>query len=273
MNECVARTKLPSGAVRIPISYLICNQASPVGDKPSLMNLREVTTLFHEAGHVTQSIFTTVDYSMAAGIRNVEWDAVELPSQFTENFCYHKETLKAFSEHIDTKEPISDELYDKIIAAKNYRAASDQLRQLQFGMVDMALHSKLDISDTETAESLIPKIYGLEAQLQKLVMVMPPIPGQKFLNGFSHIFGGGYAAGYYSYKWAECMSADAFEAFEEVDFANNPENMKKIGRKFRDTILAMGGTKGAAQVYREFRGRDPSTQALLKQLGLLKKKE
>jgi oligopeptidase A len=269
MDECVPRAKLENGKFRMPIAYLNCNQSPPVGNQPSLMTFQEVVTLFHEFGHVSQHILTAVDYSLAAGIRNVEWDAVELPSQFTENFCYHKDTIKGLSCHIDTAQSIPDELYNKIIAAKTFRSGSDTLRQLQFGSIDMALYSKLKIGQDEAVEETCRKIFELEAKVQEKTTVIKPLAGQRFLCGFAHIFSGGYSAGYYSYKWAECMSADAFSAFEEAGFAESPEKLLTMGRKFRDTVLALGGSVGAAEVYRLFRGRDPTTEALLRMDGLL----
>ncbi|OQR88194.1 oligopeptidase A [Achlya hypogyna] len=263
MNTCVGRSKLlgVDGAVRIPVAYLICNQSPPVGDKPSLMTFREVETLFHEFGHGLQHMLTTVDFDGAAGINGVEWDAVELPSQFMENFCYHRGTINSISGHYETGEPLPAELFEKICDARKYMAASGMLRQLNFGALDMYLHDKYDpTTSTDT-------IFDVQHTLAKEFAVMPPLPEDRFLCSFSHIFAGGYAAGYYSYKWAEVLSCDAFGKFEEAGL-DDEAALAKTGREFRDTVLALGGSRHPLQVFEQFRGRPQSTDALLKQYGL-----
>jgi oligopeptidase A len=263
MDECVGRSRLlaPSGAaVRLPVAYLVCNQTPPVGEKPSLMTFTEVKTLFHEFGHGLQHMLTRVDYGMAAGISNVEWDAVELPSQFMENWCYHRETLLGLSEHVDSGEPLPQDLFEKILSARNYRAGSLMLRQLYFGCLDMALHHRFDPHGEQS-------IFDVQRQVAATTTVIPPLPEDKFLCGFSHIFAGGYAAGYYSYKWAEVLSADAFAAFEEAGLDNDAA-LAEIGRRYRDTILALGGSRHPMEVFKAFRGREPTTAALLRHAGL-----
>ncbi|MFP8881771.1 MAG: M3 family metallopeptidase [Myxococcota bacterium] len=259
MDECVGRARRLNG-VRLPVAYLVCNQTPPVGDKPSLMTFREVETLFHEFGHGLQHMLTTVDEALAAGIRNVEWDAVELPSQFMENWCYDRETLMGLAVHYETGEPLPDELFDKITSARTYRAGSDTLRQVFFGLTDLEIHSRFVPGAKENA-------FDVERRVAERATVMAPLPDDRFLCKFGHIFGGGYAAGYYSYKWAEVLSADAFAAFEEVGLGNE-EAVRTTGRRFRDTVLGLGGSQPAMETFVAFRGREPSTEALLRHSGL-----
>jgi oligopeptidase A len=263
MDECVGRSRLfaPEGAaVRLPIAYLVCNQTPPVGDTPSLMTFREVETLFHEFGHGLQHMLTRVDYDSAAGIANVEWDAVELPSQFMENWCYHRPTLLGFSGHWKTGEPLPEELFEKLQAARTFRAGSDMLRQLFFGLLDMALHHGYD-----PARDGSP--FDVQHRVAEKATVLPPLPEDRFLCGFSHIFAGGYAAGYYSYKWAEVLSADAFAAFEEAGL-DDENAVRTTGRRFRETVLALGGGVHPMEVFESFRGRAPKPDALLRHAGL-----
>jgi oligopeptidase A len=263
MDECVGRSSLLAGdgrTVRLPVAYLICNQTPPVDNTPSLMTFQEVKTLFHEFGHGLQHMLTRVNYGLASGIRNVEWDAVELPSQFMENWCYHRETLLGMSGHVETGESLPEALYDKICAARNYRAASMMLRQLYFAFLDLELHHTFDPRGHET-------VFAVQNRIAKMTTVIPPLPEDRFLCSFGHIFSGGYAAGYYSYKWAEVLSADAFAAFEEAGL-ENAEAVASTGRRYRDTILALGGSRHPMQVFRDFRGREPSTAALLRHSGL-----
>ncbi len=259
MDECVGRARRPDG-LRLPVAYLICNQTPPVGDKPSLMTFREVETLFHEFGHGLQHMLTTIDEPLAAGIRNVEWDAVELPSQFMENWCYHRETLMALAVHYETGAALPDALFDKITSARTYRAGSDTLRQVFFALTDLELHSRFVPGAKENA-------FDVERRVAERATVMAPLPDDRFLCKFGHIFGGGYAAGYYSYKWAEVLSADAFAAFEEVGLGNH-EAVRGTGRRFRDTVLGLGGSQTAMETFVAFRGREPSTEALLRHSGL-----
>jgi len=255
MDECVGRA--PG---RLPIAYLICNQVPPVGDKPSCMTYDELHTLFHEFGHGLQHMLTTVERPLAAGIRNVEWDAVELPSQFMENWCYHRDTLLGLSRHVETGERLPEELFQKLRAARTFRAGSDMLRQLYFAFMDLELHHRWT---PESGESP----FDVQRRIAARTTVIPPLPEDRFLCGFSHIFAGGYAAGYYSYKWAEVLSADAFGAFEDAGL-DDPAAVAATGRRFRDTVLALGGSRHPMEVFRAFRGREPSTQALLRQAGL-----
>jgi oligopeptidase A len=263
MDECVGRSRLCAEAgrsVRLPVAYLVCNQAPPVAGKPSLMSFNEVKTLFHEFGHGLHHMLTTVNYGMAAGIQNVEWDAVELPSQFMENWCYHWETLFAMSAHVENGETLPEDLYAKLCAARNYRAGSLMLRQLYFASIDLELHARFDAHGTET-------VFDVQRRIAQRTAPLPPLPEDRFLCSFGHIFAGGYAAGYYSYKWAEVLSADAFAAFEEAGM-ENAEALARIGRHYRHTILAMGGSRPPMEVFKAFRGRQPTTAALLRHCGL-----
>ena len=263
MDECVGRSRIlaaPGQMVRLPVAYLICNQTPPVDGKPALMSFHEVKTLFHEFGHGLHHMLTTVDYGLAAGIHNVEWDAVELPSQFMENWCYHRETLMGMSAHVETGEPLPEELYHKLCAARTYRAGSLMLRQLYFACLDMALHYHFDPQGSETP-------FDVQQRVAALTTVLPPLPEDRFLCSFGHIFAGGYAAGYYSYKWAEVLSADAFAAFEEAGL-DNAAALAATGRRYRNSILALGGSRPPMEIFREFRGREPSTAALLRHSGL-----
>jgi oligopeptidase A len=255
MDECVGRA--PG---RLPIAYLICNQVPPVGDRPSCMTFDEVHTLFHEFGHGLQHMLTTVDRPLAAGIRNIEWDAVELPSQFMENWCYHRETLLGLSGHVETGAPLPDELFEKLRAARTFRAGSDMLRQLYFACTDLELHHRWRADGPETP-------FDVQRRVATRTTVLPPLPEDRFLCAFTHIFAGGYAAGYYSYKWAEVLSADAFSAFEEAGL-DDARAVAATGRRFRDTVLALGGSRHPMEVFKAFRGREPSTAALLRQAGL-----
>jgi len=257
MDECVGRA--PG---RLPIAYLVCNQVPPVGDKPSLMTFGEVETLFHEFGHGLQHMLTRVDHPLAAGIRNVEWDAVELPSQFMENWCYHRETLLGLSGHWQTGEKLPDDLFAKILAARTFRSGSDMLRQIYFAATDLALHSDYDPDGPASP-------IDVQRRIAEKTTVLPPLPEDRMLCSFSHIFAGGYAAGYYSYKWAEVLSADAFAAFEETGL-DDADAVAATGRRYRDTVLALGGSRHPLEVFSAFRGRAPSTEPLLRHAGLLR---
>lgn len=259
MDTCLGKSKATE---RNPVAYLVCNGSPPIGDKPSLMTFREVETLFHEFGHGLQHMLTKVEHGDASGINNVEWDAVELPSQFMENWCYDKPTLYAFAKHYHTGEPLPDELFTKIKASKNFQAGMGMLRQLFFGAMDMKLHSEQFDPFSDASP------FDIQQDLAKMYTVIPPLPDDRFLCSFGHIFAGGYSAGYYSYKWAEVMSADAFAAFEEAGL-DNEEAVRETGRRFRDTVLAQGGGTHPSEVYKEFRGREPSPTALLRHSGLI----
>lgn len=264
MDVCVGRSRFLAslGAeVRLPVAYLICNQTPPIDGKPSQMNFSEVRTLFHEFGHGLHHMLTKVDYGMAAGIRNVEWDAVELPSQFMENWCYHRETLMGISSHVDTGAALPDALYAKLCASRNYRSGSLMLRQLFFGFLDLELHTRFDPNGKDT-------IFDVQRRIAAKTAPLMPLPEDRFLCGFGHIFAGGYAAGYYSYKWAEVLSADAFAAFEEAGLNNNTA-LAATGKRYRNTILALGGSQAPIEIFKAFRGREPNTEALLRHSGLV----
>lgn len=263
MDECIARARVRStngSSVRLPVAYLVCNQTPPVDDKPSLMTFGEVETLFHEFGHGLQHMLTRVDYSKASGIRNVEWDAVELPSQFMENWCYHRPTLLSLGKHYQTGEPLPEHYYQKLLAARTYMSGSAMLRQIHFSWVDLELHHRYQPNGNETPQQVRQRI-------AEKTTVLPPLPEDSFLCAFGHIFSGGYAAGYYSYKWAEVLSADAFAAFEEAGL-DNEQTIAQVGHRFRDTVLALGGSQHPMQVFTAFRGREPNTAALLRHNGL-----
>ena len=260
MDDCLAR-RIVGGELRLPVVHVTCNGTPPVGDRPSLMSFGEVETLFHEFGHALQGMLTTVDYSDVAGTNGVEWDAIELASQFMENWCYHKPTLLGMTAHVDTGEPLPDDLFEKIRAARTFRAGSNMMRQLEFGITDMHLHHEFDPDGEETA-------FDVHRRVAEETSVLPPVDENRFLCAFNHIFAGPYAAGYYSYKWAEVLSADAFGAFEEAGL-DDESAVHDLGRRFRDTVLAEGGGRHPMDVFRDFRGREPSTEALLRQNGLL----
>lgn len=261
MDDCLGRRKT-GDQIQLPVAHLVCNQTPPHGDTPSLMSFREVETLFHEMGHGLQHMLTKVDFADCAGINGVEWDAVELPSQFMENWCYHRPTLLSLTGHYQTGEPLPEALFEKVRAAKNYRAGSMMLRQLLFGMTDIALHAEFDPNGTESP-------HELNLRISQQTSVLPLLPEDRSLCSFQHIFSGGYAAGYYSYKWAEILSADAFSAFEEVGL-DNADAIHLTGQRFRDTVLALGGSQHPMQVFKAFRGREPKVDALLRHSGLAK---
>jgi len=263
MDVCINRAKITENgvtAIRLPVTYLVCNQTPPVDGKPSLMTFYEVETLFHEFGHGLHHMLTKVDYPGAAGINNVEWDAVELPSQFMENWCYERPTLFGMAKHYETGEALPEHYYQKLLAARNYMSGSGILRQIHFSSVDLELHYRYRPDSDETPADVRHRI-------AKTTTVLEPLPEDSFLCAFGHIFAGGYAAGYYSYKWAEVLSADAFAAFEEAGLEDE-EAIKATGQRYRNTVLALGGSKHPMEVFKTFRGREPSTEALLRHNGL-----
>jgi oligopeptidase A len=261
MDDCVTRRVVGGRAPRLPVAYLVCNQPPPVGGKPSLLPFRDVETLFHEFGHGLQHMLTTVDDVDASGIRGVEWDAVELPSQFMENWCTHEATVMGFARHVDSGAALPKPTFEKLKAAKTFRAASMMLRQLMFATVDLKLHDGALAASTTA--------FDVQREVARANAVLPVLAEDRFLCSFTHIFSGGYAAGYYSYKWAEVLSADAFGAFED-EGVDDDAVVRRVGARFRDTVLALGGSAHPLEVFQRFRGRAPSTTALLRHAGLLK---
>ena len=258
MDECLSKNTF--GQNTLPVAYLVCNQTPPSKDKPSLMSFEEVQTLFHEFGHGLQHMLTTINLPQAAGINNVEWDAVELPSQFMENWCFHKNTLLNIAKHYKTRERLSNENFEKLVKNRTFNCGMATLRQLHFAITDLRLHSNIDINQGKTSDEI-------RREIAKQTTVIPPIQEDQFLCCFSHIFAGGYSAGYYSYKWAEVLSADAFSMFEEANLENS-HNIRIIGKKFKDTILSLGGSLSALEIFKLFRGREPKTESLIRHLGL-----
>ena len=264
MDEAIARRRLPDGSVQTPVAYLVCNFARPVGEKdgrplPATLTHDEVETLFHETGHGLHHLLTRVDELGVSGIRGVEWDAVELPSQFMENYCWEWSVIETLSAHIESGAPLPRALFEKMRAAKNFQSGMQMLRQIEFSLFDMLLHSRFDPAAGE--EGILQLI---EAVRREVAVVSPP-DWNRFANSFSHIFAGGYAAGYYSYKWAEVLSADCYAAFEE---AGNPFD-PTTGKRFLDEILAVGGSRPAPDSFRAFRGREPRVDALLRHSGMI----
>ncbi|MFL9710952.1 M3 family metallopeptidase [Methylobacillus sp. Pita1] len=255
MDEAITRRR-KSQSVEIPVAYLTCNFSAPVGGKPALFTHDEVITMFHEFGHGLHHMLTRVEDYGVSGIKGVEWDAVELPSQFMENFCWEWDVLRHMTRHVDTGEHLPKALFDKMVAAKNFQAGMQTVRQIEFSLFDMRLHSDFSEYDTSTALTLI------EAIRDEVAVVRPP-KWNRFPNNFSHIFAGGYAAGYYSYKWAEVLSADAYSMFEE-----NGVLSAETGKRFWNEILAQGGSRPALESFIAFRGREPSIDALLRHNGM-----
>ena len=253
MDGAVSRFR-DNGTLQLPVAYLVCNFTPPVGDSEACLTHQEVTTLFHEFGHGLHHMLTDVDIYSISGINGVEWDAVEQPSQFMENYCYDREALAGMTRHKDSGAPLPDELYNKLIAAKNFQSAMAMLRQLEFALFDFRYHS-----GTAWRE----KTLDVHAAVRAAVAVTPAYAANRFPMQFSHIFAGGYAAGYYSYKWAEVLSADSFAAFEEEGVFN-----AATGARFRDEILATGGSRPSMASFIAFRGREPRVDALLQQSGI-----
>jgi oligopeptidase A len=255
MDEAVTR-RIKEGRVQAPVAYLNCNFSAPVGGKPALFTHEEVNTLFHEFGHGLHHLLTRVDHLGVSGINGVEWDAVELPSQFMENFCWEWEVLRPMTAHADTGEPLPRALFDKMLAAKNFQSGMQTVRQLEFALFDLHLHHDFDPGGKKSALDLLNEV-------RARVAVMLPPPYNRFPHNFSHIFAGGYAAGYYSYKWAEVLSADAYSLFEENGVLD-----PRTGQRFWDEILGMGGSRPALESFVAFRGREPRIDALLRHSGM-----
>jgi len=259
MDDAITRRRIVSG-IQTPVAYLNCNFAAPVGGKPALFTHDEVITLFHEFGHGLHHLLTQVEDLGVSGISGVEWDAVELPSQFMENFCWEWNVLQDMTRHADSGATLPRELFDKMLAAKNFQSGLQTLRQIEFSLFDMRLHGDYDPSGNKTIQQLL-------GEVRDEVAVLVPPEFNRFPNSFSHIFAGGYAAGYYSYKWAEVLSADAYSLFEE----NGVLNMT-VGLRFRNEILAVGGSRDAMESFVAFRGREPTIDALLRHNGLADEK-
>jgi oligopeptidase A len=255
MDDCVGRKRF-NGNIQIPVAYLTCNFTPPTDNEPSLLTHDDVTTLFHEFGHGLQHMLTKVDHLGVSGINGVEWDAVELPSQFMENWCWEQEALALISGHYQTGEVLPDSLFDKMLAAKNFQAGMIMVRQLEFSLFDFRIHKDYDPEKGG-------RIYEILEQVRAQVAVIKPPKFNRFAHSFSHIFAGGYAAGYYSYKWAEVLSSDAFSLFEEKGIFDH-----ETGKAFLTTILEKGGTEAAMDLFINFRGRQPSIDALLRHNGI-----
>ena len=256
MDEAITRRRKSHG-IETPVTYLTCNFSAPVGGKPALFTHDEVITLFHEFGHGLHHLLTHVEEYGVSGIKGVEWDAVELPSQFMENFCWEWDVLEHMTHHVESGEALPRVLFDKMIAAKNFQAGMQTLRQIEFSLFDMQLHCEFDPQGSATAMDV------LRAVRDEIAVVVPP-DYNRFPNNFTHIFAGGYAAGYYSYKWAEVLSADAYSLFEE-----NGVLCEETGRRFWSEILAQGGSRPALESFVAFRGREPTIDALLRQNGMV----
>ncbi|WP_322091941.1 M3 family metallopeptidase [Paraburkholderia bannensis] len=262
MDDARSRRKLDANGVQTPVAYLTCNFSAPVGGRPACFTHDEVITLFHEFGHGLHHMLTRVDELSVSGINGVEWDAVELPSQFMENFCWEWDVLTEMTSHVDTARPLPRELFDKMIAAKNFQSGLGTLRQIVFSMFDMALHVDFDASKGKT-------VNDLAREINERYHVIAQAPFSRWPNTFSHIFAGGYAAGYYSYKWAEVLSADAYAAFEEAaEAAKSSVLDPATGTRYRKEILEVGGSRPAMESFKAFRGREPNIDALLRHNGM-----
>lgn len=256
MDVCLGRRYRQDGSLQKPVAYLTCNFNGPVDGKPALFTHNEVVTLFHEFGHGIHHMLTRIDVAGVAGINGVAWDAVELPSQFLENWCWESEALAFISGHHETGEPLPADLLEKMLTARNFQAAMQMLRQLEFALFDFRLHQEFDPANADQIPALLDEV-------RREVAVMTPPAFNRFQHSFSHIFAGGYAAGYYSYKWAEVLSADAFSRFEEEGIFN-----PVTGHSFLKNILEKGGSKEPMELFRAFRGREPQVDALLRHSGI-----
>ena len=256
MDDCIGRKRNADGSIQKPVAYLTCNFNAPIGDKPALFTHDEVTTLFHEFGHGIHHMLTKVDVPDVAGINGVPWDAVELPSQFMENWCWEKEALDFISGHFETHEPLPEEKLNQLLKAKNYQAAMFVLRQLEFGLFDFTLHHTFEPGKANQVLDTLKAVKDKVAVIKGVEWARTP-------HSFSHIFAGGYAAGYYSYLWAEVLSADAFSRFEEEGIFN-----PVTGKSFLDEILTRGGSEEPMVLFKRFRGREPQLDALLRHKGI-----
>jgi oligopeptidase A len=257
MDECASRRRLLNEQIQLPTAFLNCNFAAPTKEIPALLTHDDVITLFHECGHCLHHLLTKVDYLDVSGINGVEWDAVELPSQFFENWCWEKEGLDLISGHYQNGETLPQEMINQLIAARNFQSAMQLLRQVEFSLFDFYLHHQRSPKNPGDIQQLLD-------QLRHRISVVPVPSFNRFQHSFSHIFAGGYAAGYYSYKWAEVLAADAFSKFEKEGIFN-----PKTGREFLHHILEKGGSQDAMDLFIAFRGRKPTIDALLKQSGIM----
>ncbi|MDZ7782600.1 MAG: M3 family metallopeptidase [Halioglobus sp.] len=255
MNDCQVRRR-HGDSIQIPVAWLVCNFTPPVGNAPALLTHTELITLFHEFGHGLHHMLTRQTVAAVSGINGVAWDAVELPSQFLENWCWERDALSFISAHCETGEPLPDDLLEKLLAARNFQAAMNMLRQLEFSLFDFRVHLEWGCDGFESVQ-------GLLQELRRQVAVNLPPSFNRFQHSFSHIFAGGYAAGYYSYKWAEVLSADAFSRFEEEGIFN-----PATGADFRTNILEQGGSRDEMSMFVAFRGRQPSIEPLLRHSGI-----
>jgi len=256
MDDCMGRKRNVDGSLQVPVAYLTCNLTQPIGDDPALFTHDEVTTLFHEFGHGLHHMLTKVEHIGVSGINGVAWDAVELPSQFMENWCWEQEALEFIAGHYQTGEPIPEKLFKKMYAAKNFQAGMQMVRQIEFSLFDFRMYFEYESGQTGRIQSVLDEV-------REEVAVIKPPAYNRFQHGFSHIFAGGYAAGYYSYKWAEVLSADAFSLFEEKGIFDS-----ETGNKFLHSVLEQGGTKEPMELFKQFRGREPEIDALLRHSGI-----
>jgi len=257
MGECRTRRRLPDGGLQLPVAFLVCNFTPPVDGKDSLLTHNEVTTLFHEFGHGIHHMLSKIEVAGVSGIAGVPWDVVELPSQFLENWCWQEESIAMISRHYETGESLPKALLEKMLSAKNFQSSMMMMRQIEFAMFDFILHR--DFSAQENTNVL-----ALLDQVRDKVAVKKPPEYSRFTHAFGHIFAGGYCAGYYSYKWAEVLAADAFSRFEEEGIFN-----QETGQSYRKEILEVGGSLEAMDMFVNFRGRKPSVDALLRQDGVM----
>ncbi len=256
MDDCVGRRELANGDIQYPVAYLTCNFNGPVGDKPALFTHDEVVTLFHEFGHGIHHMLTQINAAGVSGINGVPWDAVELPSQFLENWCWQPEALAFISGHYQTNEPLPQDMLDKMLAAKNFQSAMQMIRQLEFSLFDFKMHAQYSPKNGDEIQQVLN-------QVREDYAVIKAPEFNRFQHSFGHIFGGGYAAGYYSYKWAEVLSSDAFSRFEEEGIFN-----QSVGHDFLTNVLEMGGSNEPSELFKAFRGREPQIDALLRHSGI-----
>jgi oligopeptidase A len=256
MDDCVGRRELSNGDIQYPVAYLTCNFNGPVGDKPALFTHDEVVTLFHEFGHGIHHMLTQINAAGVSGINGVPWDAVELPSQFLENWCWQPEALAFISGHYQTGEALPQAMLDKMLAAKNFQSAMQMIRQLEFSLFDFKMHAQYSPEKGDEIQQVLN-------QVRDDYSVVKAPEFNRFQHSFGHIFGGGYSAGYYSYKWAEVLSSDAFSRFEDEGIFN-----QQVGNDFLTNVLEMGGSKEPSELFKAFRGREPEIDALLRHSGI-----